>query len=191
MQPDRALSTVCQVGSDLLTGLFPQPGDSLNRRSKKSKENDMSILIAAFVLGFACGLRALVGLAAVSWAASSQHLPLQSTWLSLLGSRVTSYISSVLAVGEIINDKLPKTPSRLAPSQFGARVFMGALTGSAIGLSRGNLAMGALAGILGSVAGTLVGAKSRAYTAKLFGRDLPAALLEDVVAVALAFVALR
>jgi uncharacterized membrane protein len=150
----------------------------------------MPFLIAAFVLGVACGLRALVGLAAVSWAASSPHLPLQGTWLSFLGNRITSYISSVLAIGEIINDKMPKTPSRLVPPQFGARVVMGALTGSAIGLSHQSLVLGAVAGIVGSVVGTFGGARGRALLAKAFGRDLPAALLEDALAVALAFVAL-
>jgi uncharacterized membrane protein len=151
----------------------------------------MSVLISAFVLGFACGLRVMVGLAAISWAASTQHLPLQGTWLSFLGSRITSYICTALAIGEIINDKLPKTPSRLVPPQFGARVVMGALTGTAIGLAHGSLLMGILAGIVGSVIGTLAGAKGRAYVQKLFGgRDLPAALLEDVLAIALAFVAL-
>ncbi len=151
----------------------------------------MSVLISAFVLGIACGLRAIVGLAAVSWAANSQELPLQETWLSFLGNRFTPYITSFLALGEIINDKLPKTPSRLVPPQFGARIVMGALTGTAIGLSRGHLAIGIVAGIIGSVVGTLAGSKARAFAAKLFGRDLPAALLEDVLAIALAFVALR
>jgi uncharacterized membrane protein len=153
-------------------------------------ENDMSILISAFVLGVACGLRAVVGLAAVSWAASSQQLPLQGTWLSFLGSRVTPYITSVLALGEMINDKLPKTPSRLVPPQFGARVVMGALTGTAIGLSHGQLVMGVLSGVFGSVVGTLAGSRGRSLAARLFGRDLPAALLEDVIAVTLAVVAI-
>jgi uncharacterized membrane protein len=150
----------------------------------------MSILIAAFVLGVVCGLRALVGLAAVSWAASSQQLPLEGTWLSFLGFRFTPYIMSLLALGEIINDKLPKTPSRLVPPQFGARVVIGALVGMAIGLSHGHLILGAVAGLVGSVVGTLVGSKARAFAAQLFGRDLPAALLEDVLAVALGVVAL-
>ena len=150
----------------------------------------MSVLISAFVLGVACGLRAMVGLAAASWAANRQQLPLEGTWLSFLGFRFTPYIASLLAVGEIINDKLPKTPSRLVPPQFGGRVVMGALTGTAIGLSQGNLLFGALSGIVGSVVGTLAGAKARAFTAKLFWRDLPAALLEDVLAVALAVVAI-
>ena len=150
----------------------------------------MSVLISAFVLGVACGLRAMIGLAAVSWAAGSQLLPLQGTWLSFLGNRVTPYITSLLAIGEMINDKLPKTASRLVPPQFGARIVMGAFAGTAIGLSHGHLAMGILCGVVGSVVGTLAGARARAFAAKLFGRDLPAALLEDVVAIAIAFVAI-
>lgn len=151
----------------------------------------MSFLIIAFVVGIACGLRALMGLAAVSWAASSGRLPLQGTWLAFLGFRATPFITSLLAVGELVTDKLPKTPSRLVPPQFGARVSMGALTGAAIGAANGHLLMGALTGIVGSVLGTLGGSKARAAAAKLFGRDLPAALLEDVVAIALVFLALR
>jgi uncharacterized membrane protein len=151
----------------------------------------MSFLIIAFVVGIACGLRALMGLAVVSWAASSGRLPLQGTWLAFLGFRATPFITSLLAVGELVTDKLPKTPSRLVPPQFGARVSMGALTGAAIGAANGHLLMGALAGIVGSVLGTLGGSKARAAAAKLFGRDLPAALLEDVVAIALVFLALR
>lgn len=150
----------------------------------------MSVLISAFVLGIVCGLRVMVGFAAASWGAYSQQIPLEGTWLSFLGFRFTPYITSLLAVGEIINDKLPKTPSRLVPPQFGTRVVMGALTGTAIGLSHGHLVMGLLAGLIGSVVGTLAGSKARAFAAKLFGRDLPAALLEDVLAIALAFVAI-
>jgi len=150
----------------------------------------MSFLISAFVLGVVCGLRALVGLAAASWAASRQQIPLEGTWLSFLGFRFTPYITSLLAVGEVISDKLPKTPSRLVPPQFGGRVVMGALTGSAIGLSQGHLLLGALSGIIGSVVGTLGGSKGRALAAQLFGRDLPAALLEDILAIILAVIAI-
>lgn len=150
----------------------------------------MSVLVSAFVLGIVCGLRVTVGLAAVSWAACSQVLPLEGTWLSFLGFRITPYITSLLVVGEFINDTLPKTPSRLIPPQFGARVVMGAFTGAAIGLSHGHCALGAVTGLVGSVVGTLAGAKARGFAAKLFGRDLPAALLEDAVAIGLAVVAI-
>lgn len=151
----------------------------------------MSFLISAFVVGVACGLRALVGLAVVSWAASSHKLPLQGTWLAFLGFKGTPFITSLLAIGELVTDKLSKTPSRLVPPQFAARVSMGALTVAAIGLSHGNLVMGLLSGIIGSILGTLAGSKARAAAARLFGRDLPAALLEDVTAIALVILALR
>jgi uncharacterized membrane protein len=42
---------------------------------------------------------------------------------------------------------------------------------------------GAVAGAIGAVIGTLGGADVRGRLAKAFGRDLPAGLLEDVVAV--------
>jgi uncharacterized membrane protein len=151
----------------------------------------MSFLLSAFVVGVACGLRALVGLAVVSWEARSQQLPLQGTWLAFLGFRATPFITSLLAIGELVTDKLPKTPSRLVPPQFAARVTMGALTGAAIGAAHGHLLIGALPGILGSVVGTLAGSKARAAAARLFGRDLPAALLEDVMAIVLVILALR
>ena len=150
----------------------------------------MPFLISAFVLGVACGLRAMVGLAAVSWAARRQQLPLEGTWLAFLGFRFAPYVTSLLAVGEMINDKLPKTPSRLVPAQFGGRVVMGVVTGAAIGVSYGHPVTGAVAGVAGSVVGTLAGSKARAFGARLIGRDLPAALVEDVVAVALAVVAI-
>ena len=150
----------------------------------------MSVLISAFVLGIACGLRAIVGLAAVSWAAESRLLPLQGSWLSFLGARATPYVTSVLAVGEMINDELPKTASRLVTPQIGARVVMGALTGSAIGISHGQLVVGIVAGVAGSVVGTLGGSEARSFVAGLFRRDLPAAFLEDAIAVTLAVVAL-
>jgi len=150
----------------------------------------MSVLISAFVLGIVCGLRSMVGLAAASWAARRQQVPLEGTWLAFLGYRFTPYITSLFAVGEIVNDKLPKTPSRLVPPQFAGRVVMGALTGSAIGLSQQHFVVGALAGIVGSVVGTVGGSKARAFAAKLFGRDLPAALLEDVLAIVLAVAAI-
>ncbi len=151
----------------------------------------MSVFISAFILGVACGLRALVGLAAVSWAARCQQMSFQGTWLAFLGFKATPFITSLLAFGELVTDKLPKTPSRLVPPQFAARVSMGALTGAAIGLSRGHLLIGVLSGIIGSVLGTLGGSKARAAAARLFGHDLPAALLEDIVAIALVILALR
>jgi uncharacterized membrane protein len=107
-----------------------------------------------------------------------------------LGYAFTPYILTLIAIGELVNDKLPKTPSRLIPPQFIARIVMGALCGLAIGLSGHGIIIGVAAGIIGAVAGTFGGAKARSLLAKAFGRDLPAALLEDAVALGIAVFAL-
>jgi uncharacterized membrane protein len=67
--------------------------------------------------------------------------------------------------------------------QFGARILTGAVSGAAIGASSGLLIAGGIAGIIGAVLGTLGGRAARARLADAFGRDLPAALIEDAVAV--------
>jgi uncharacterized membrane protein len=129
-------------------------------------------------------------LAAVSWAAHFGILPLEHTWLAFLGYAFTPYLLTLLAIGELVNDKLPKTPSRLVPPQFLARIVTGALCGLAIGLSRNGIIIGLMAGIAGAVAGTFGGAKARGFLAKRFGRDLPPALLEDAVAFGIGALAL-
>jgi uncharacterized membrane protein len=60
----------------------------------------------------------------------------------------------------------------------------------AIGLSGDGIIIGLAAGIIGAVAGTFGGAKARSPLARTFGRDLPAALLEDAVALGIAAFAL-
>ena len=94
----------------------------------------MFIFINAFLNGTASGLRVLIGLAAVSWAAHFSILPLNHTWLAFLGYAFTPYILTLMAVAELVNDKLPRTPSRLMPPQFITRIVTSALCCLAIGL---------------------------------------------------------
>ena len=150
----------------------------------------MFIFINAFLIGIASGLRTMIGVAAVSWAAHIGILPLDHTWLAFLGYAFSPYILTLLALGELVNDKLPKTPSRLIPPQFTARIVTGALCGLAIGFSGNGIVVGLVAAVAGAVAGTLGGARARNVLAKTFGRDLPAALLEDAVALGIAALAL-
>src|SRR5438045_8119278 len=122
--------------------------------------------------------------AAVSWAARLGWLRLENTPLAFLGFAATPYILSVLAIGELINDKLPKTPSRKEPVPFGARVVMGALCGAALGAPGNVLIGGLIAGALGGVAGTLGGYEFRKrLLSATCGKDLPIALLEDALAI--------
>ena len=143
----------------------------------------MPLYVVALLIGVVAGLRAMTAPAAISWAAHLGWLPLQDTPLAFLGFAATPYIFTVLAIVELITDQLPKTPSRTVPMQFGARIVLGGLSGAAIGAAHGGLVGGLIAGVVGAVIGTLGGARVRAALARTFGRDLPAALIEDAVAV--------
>jgi uncharacterized membrane protein len=121
--------------------------------------------------------------AAVSWAARLGLLNLKGTWLAFLGYAWTPWILTLLALGELVTDQLPSTPSRKVPVQFAGRLVTGALAGAALAASDGNWIGGAVAGAVGAAAGTLGGSAARARLAEAFGRDRPAALLEDVVAI--------
>ncbi len=144
----------------------------------------MSVDVLAFLIGVIAGLRALTAPAAVSWAARLGWIHLENTGLAFMGYAFTPWIFTLLAIGELINDKLPKTPSRKAPGSFGARIVTGALSGAALGASGGSLAGGLVAGALGAVAGTLGGYEARTRMVRATGgKDLPIALLEDAIAV--------
>jgi uncharacterized membrane protein len=145
------------------------------------------ILVLALLIGVVAGLRAFTAPAAVSWAAYLGLLGLEDSWLAFLGYRFTPWIFTVVAVLELIGDQLPSTPSRKVPMQFITRLVMGGLSGAAIGVSGGMLVAGLMAGIVGAVIGTYGGAAVRGALARSFGRDLPAALIEDIVAVGGAF----
>src|ERR1700683_5328622 len=93
--------------------------------------------VLALLIGVVAGLRALTPLAAVCWGARLGWLHLENTWLAFLGYAATPYIVSVLAIGELINDKLPKTPSRKEPPGFIARIVTGSLCGSAVSSAAG------------------------------------------------------
>jgi uncharacterized membrane protein len=147
----------------------------------------MLALVLALLIGIVAGLRAMTAPAAVSWAAYLGWLDLGGSWLSFLGHWLTPWIFTVLALVELVSDQLPSTPSRTVPMQFGARIVTGALSGAAIGVASGMLVGGLVVGALGAVMGTLGGREVRGKLAAAFGRDRPAALIEDGVAIVGAF----
>jgi uncharacterized membrane protein len=143
----------------------------------------MPILVSAFLIGIIAGLRAMMAPALVSWAAWCGWLDLGGTPMSFFSRQVTRWVLTLAAIGELINDKLPKTPSRKVPPQFITRIITGGLSGAAIGASRQSLAGGLIAGAIGAVAGTLGGAELRSWLSRTIGKDLPAALIEDAIAI--------
>ena len=143
----------------------------------------MALYFLALLIGVVAGLRTFTAPAAVSWAARLGALPLQGTPLAFLGYTATPYVITLLALIELYADQTPNMMSRKAPASFAIRVISGALCGAAVGAAGGSLTGGLIAGAIGAVIGTLQGYDARIRLAKMFGKDLPAALIEDLVAV--------
>lgn len=148
----------------------------------------MPLYLLAFLIGVVAGLRSMTPVAAVSWAARVGWLHVENTPLAFLGFAATPYVATLLAMAELVNDKLPKTPSRKALVPFAARIITGALSGAALGAPTGALVGALLAGAVGAVAGTLAGYELRTRLVQAAGgKDLPIALVEDAIAICAAF----
>ncbi len=145
------------------------------------------LYLLALLIGVVAGLRAMTAPAAVAWGAYLGWLPLSGTWAGFMGHWIAVAIFTVLALVELVGDQLPSTPSRKVPVQFGTRLVSGAFAGAIVGTAGGALLAGLVAGIVGAAIGTYGGAEVRSRLAGAFGRDLPAALIEDAVAILLAF----
>ena len=142
------------------------------------------VLLLALLIGVVAGLRALTPPAVVAWAAALHWINLDGTWAQWLAHPITVTVLTILLVGELVTDQLPKTPSRKTPMQFGARLATGAFAGAVIGTAWGYTFGGLGAGMVGAVLGTLGGYEFRSRLVKANGgRDLPVALAEDAVAV--------
>jgi uncharacterized membrane protein len=147
----------------------------------------ITVLLLALLIGIIAGVRAMTAPAAVSWAARLGWLNLAPTSLAFLGHAFAPWIFTAFALGELVTDQLPTTPSRTVPLQFGTRILSGGLSGGAIGAAHGQLMAGVAGGVVGAVIGTLGGRTGRARLAASFGQDRPAALIEDAVAIGGAF----
>lgn len=127
-------------------------------------------LISALVLGLVAGLRAFTAPAA----------------LFLARGGITGIILAVLAVTELIGDMLPQIPSRTSPPALIARILSGGIVGWLITGANSSIALvGALFGVAGALAGAYGGRAVRIAAIERIGA-VPAALVEDVVAIALA-----
>ena len=132
----------------------------------------MESLFLAFGIGVVSGLRTFTGLAALALSR---------------GISVWSVLLSIGALGEYVADAQPWIPSRTALPSIVIRPLSGAIAGwfmvslHPAGWPPG----GAIAGIIGALLGTYGGHAARLAAIKAIGA-IPAAVAEDVVAIALA-----
>ena len=143
------------------------------------------VLLFAFLIGLFAGLRSFTAPAATAWAGHLGWLKLQSP-LAWLGTLPAAIVFTVLALAELVADKLPKTPSRTAPPGLIARILMGALCGAAVsvGGAQGSWLTGAIAGVIGALVGCFGGYQVRTRLVKALGTpDYVIAVVEDLVAI--------
>jgi uncharacterized membrane protein len=126
------------------------------------------LLAIAFVLGIVAGLRTFTAPAIL---------------LLARGPRVAGIIVAILAIGELIADQLPTMGSRTKPGPLIGRCISGAFCGWFVaGIP------GAVLGIIGALIGTFGGHALRLKAIARIG-TVPAALLEDAVAIGVAVLA--
>jgi uncharacterized membrane protein len=144
--------------------------------------------ILALGIGIVAGLRSLTAPAVVAWGAHLGWLNLHGSPLAFMGSTAAVAILSVLAVGELIADKLPMIPKRTAPAPLIARIITGGLCGACLCAAAGkSLLAGMLFGGIGGVVGAFVGySVRRRLVNNLHIKDLVVAVCEDAVAIGLA-----
>jgi uncharacterized membrane protein len=99
---------------------------------------------------------------------------------------VWGYVLAVCAIAEYIADATPWIPSRTRPPSIAVRSLSGAVAGWLLAITMGGPAIGgAIAGIIGALLGTFVGHAARIAAIARIGA-LPAAILEDAIAIGLA-----
>lgn len=142
------------------------------------------VLLYCFLLGGVTGLRSMSGPALVCWGIHLGWLTVAGSPLFFLGNSVSLVVFSLLAVGELVGDKLPQIPNRIAPGPLVARMVFGGMSGWVLALS-GHAHVWAGAGIaaVGAVAGAFAGFYIRRAITRRGTKDFLVAMVEDVIAV--------
>jgi uncharacterized membrane protein len=147
--------------------------------------NKLFLFVGAFIIGVIAGLRSMTAPAVVSWGARLGWIDLRGSHLAFLGSTTAVIVLSVLALGELVADKLPFTPSRTALLPLSFRVLSGAVCGAAVCISAEHfIVLGTVLGALGAIAGSFSGYRIRHKLVKDRGLpDFAVAVMEDAIAV--------
>jgi uncharacterized membrane protein len=142
------------------------------------------VLLLAFLIGLFAGLRSLTPPAVTAWGAHLGWLKLRSP-LSWMGTVAAVAFFTLLALVELVSDKLPKTPARTAPPGLIARILFGGLTGACVTMGSGQgIAFGAILGIVGALVGAFGGYQIRARVVKALGTsDYVVAVVEDLITI--------
>jgi len=144
------------------------------------------VLFLAFLIGVIAGLRTMTAPTVVAWAANRHWLNLYNSPLAFMGSTAAVAILTVLALGELVIDKLPSTPNRTRLAGLIGRTVLGGLSGAGVAVAGSqSIVIGAILGMAGAIAGAFAGYEVRKRLVRaLKAPDFVIALLEDAVAIA-------
>jgi uncharacterized membrane protein len=150
------------------------------------------LYLLSILIGGISGLRSLTGIAIITIVAQPAWphlgwLHLSGTGLSFLAKPAAMYIFALLALCELIADKLPFTPPRIQPGPLAFRFLVSGFCGSALAVAAGQpwIFPAAIAGV-SAVPGACAGYWLRRSITSRGIKDLPVALLEDASAILLA-----
>lgn len=147
-----------------------------------------SPLARAALLGAVAGMRTQLPLALLAHEARQGRVAARADLpLALLRSPLAFPLLAASAAGELVVDKLPIAPSRLAPGPFFGRVVFGGLAGAVLAREAEQSAVaGAAAGAVGAALGAGTGYHTRVTLGRVTGVPDPVwGGLEDLVALAL------
>lgn len=142
-------------------------------------------LFLALVIGICVGLRSLTPPAAVSWAAALHWIDLGRSRLGFLTTKPAVAILTILALTELVADKLPSAADRTAPAGLLTRILLGGLCGTCIAVAGAQRPwLGILVGVAGAMIGCFAGFQARTRLVKaLKVPDIVIAIVEDAVAI--------
>lgn len=158
---------------------------------QSKKRSDFETISTVVSLGAVAGLRAMLAPALFSRAASSHRR--DDFGDSLLASDYAPAILGVLAVGELVGDKLPWTPNRTETPGLAARIVSGAVVGGSISAGyKKSVPMGIALGALAAVTAAYAGQNIRRVVSNESGIPSPMiGAVEDLIAVGIAAAALK
>ena len=145
----------------------------------------ISWLLAIPLLGVTTGLRSMTPMALVCWYAYLGWLPVDGTWAAWTAHLWVAIAMTLLAVGELIGDKLPRIPDRTATGPLLFRLIMAGAAGSiAASAMNGPGLEGVLLGVLGALLGAFGGFMLRRdLVEQMDCKDWHVALAEDAITI--------
>lgn len=144
---------------------------------------DAQVYTGAAVMGVAAGMRSMASPAIVTQLAKSGLIPSGQTAMSFFNRPATAKTMAVLALGEMVADKLPFMPKRTEAPALVTRAISGAVSGAAICSSKKRSAIaGALLGAVGAVGATYGAYQLRKWAGERFEvPDAVIAIAEDAL----------